>query len=142
MSTINEMLTRFEQVNLVELTADAMEQQPNVSVELNRDQMLEGKRSNNEQIGEYRPLSVFERSRIGRQTSYVDLYLTGEFQSRMYQKINGDDFDLDSSDTKRDKLVFQYKDNIFGLTSESKRIAWIEYTPYVVQGIKNITGTQ
>lgn len=140
MVTVNDMLKRLEQVDIVDLTADAMEEHADQLTDLNREQMLDGVKSTGEQIGSYRPLSVFERSRLGRQTSHVDLYLTGEFQSKMFLKLTNDMYNFDSTDSKRDKLILQYGDAIFGLTSENKRKTWIEVQPIVVRFMKNIIG--
>ena len=140
MTTVVDMLKRFQKVELLPLTVDAMEEVPDQIVDLNREQTKAGIKSDGTQIGNYHPLSIETRRDYGRQTSYVDLYLTGEYDSKKYLKITGTDFSIPSTDWKRDKLVDQYSDKIEGLTSENKRSAWHILSPYIVRAIKRITG--
>ena len=142
MTTVADMSRRLDLFDLIEVTADAMEQMPDEIVELNRDQMNEqGVTSKGAAIKpEYSPFTVFEKNRKGQVFSHVTLRDTGEFQSKMHLIIKGKSFDISSTDSKTPDLVSKYGENIFGLTMESKKEAFSMLKPTIVSRFKEITG--
>lgn len=143
MVTVAEMRRRFDTVGITELTADAMEQNADEVVEFNREQMNEkGVDKTGRQIRpKYTPFTVSVKRQKGQPFDRVTLRDTGEFQSRMHLQIQRDTFGISSDDYKTSSLVEKYGEDIFGLTSESKRQAWNDFLASgVVNSIKKITG--
>ena len=97
-----------------------------LAVELQQDQMLEGKRSTGRWIGDYSSTSKYFRKRLGRQTNYVDLYITGRYQGNLFVSISGNKYGFDSNVNYAKDIEKRYGTDIFGLTSESRRILWVE----------------
>ena len=141
-TTIADFRRRWDKIDLIPLTADAMGEQSADVTSLNKEQMNEGiLRTGNSITPDYRPLTVYYKKEQNKEYRFVTLRDTGEFQSKMFLSIKGDTFNIDSSDSKTNELTAKYSDNIFGLTSENKRIAWNELIrPLVVKAIKNMTG--
>lgn len=143
MVTVAEMLRRFNRVDLVTLTADAMEQNEARIVYLNQTQLLEGKRKDGSSLGTYRPLTIQKRLEKGRQAGFVDLFMEGNFQNRMKLFIKGRDYDMQSEDWKNDMLQDKYGESIFGLSAENKVKAWQDYLRGdVAKGIARVTGAK
>ena len=141
-TTIADFRRRWEKLDLISLTADAMGTQSPEIVELNKDQLNEGVLKTGSSITpSYAPLTVYYKREQGKEYRFVTLRDTGEFQSKMFLSLDRDTFKIDSSDWKATELTAKYSDDIFGLTSENKRLAWNELiSPMVVQAIKNLTG--
>lgn len=143
MTTVAEMLRRFERVSLTELTTDAMEQESDNITQLNRDQMNEGKLSDGSFIKPpYKQITRQHKAIKGQVFNVVTLRDTGEFQSRMFLQIRGTSFDFNSTDWKAPSLEDKYSPLIYGLTNESKQVAWQLCKPHVVREIKRMTGTK
>lgn len=144
MTTVAEMLRRFEAIDLVELTADSMEANNEQVVDLNREQMEAGIYKEGSPIQpQYSNFTVQQKRFEGKPFDRVTLRNTGEFRSKMYLVIRGNEFDVNSTDWKTPDLVAKYNGSgdIFGLTSENKRTAWLEILqPDVVRRIKTQTG--
>lgn len=49
-----------------------------------------------------------------------DLFLTGGFYSNFYISVDTQNYEIDSRDSKTDKLLQRYGENIFGLTQPHK----------------------
>lgn len=144
MTTIADFRRKWEKINLIELTTDAMEAEAANVTDLNRDQMDEGRlRTGGNITPDYKPITVYFKQQQGKEYRFVTLKDSGEFQSKMFLSIAGDRFKIDSSDSKAGSLTAKYSEDIFGLTSENKRLAWNELIrPLVVRAIKNITGAK
>lgn len=142
MTTVADMRKRLERFDLLEAITNGMEQYEEDLVDLNKDQMNEqGVDSKGNRIEpDYAPSTVAVKTAEGQTFSHVTLRDTGSFQRSMYLFIQGDSFDFDSSDSKTPDLVAKYGDNIFGLTSESKREAFTMLIPSIVRQFKQITG--
>lgn len=142
-TTISEFLRRWRKIDLVDLTADAMEDVEPQLVELNRKQMNEeGITAKGELITpDYARSTVRVKQAENREWRFVTLRDTGSFQNKMYLSIIGQNFDFDSSDSKTQEITAKYSDDVFGLTDENKRKAWGEYIkPLVVEAIRKMTG--
>lgn len=84
---------------------------------LNREQMQEGKMPDGSNIGFYK--SDWYAKVKGH--SYVDLFLTGDMYYDMYIYESGPEtFGISSRDSKVGKLIGEYGD-FFGLTEENKK---------------------
>lgn len=127
MATVKEMADRFKKLNLPAIGREALRLSKDGLVFLNQEQMLAGFKKDGSSLGTYRPFTIEKRREKGLQTAHVDLHDTGAFQDGMKLVVKGDTFDFTSTDSKTDKLADKYGDGIFGLTEQSKRIAWERY---------------
>lgn len=69
----------------------------------------------------YTRLTVSIKNEKGQPTDRVTLKDTGSFYKKVYIKADNQGFEMDSTDSKRDKIVTKYTEDIFGLTPENKR---------------------
>lgn len=93
---------------------------------LNKQQLFKGEDSKGKSLGRYKSKSYERFKRKLNPNNVVDLFLTGKFYSRFFNKTVNFPFQIDSKDSKRDKLVNQYG-SIFGLNTESKKVFAFEY---------------
>lgn len=56
----------------------------NIIAEYNKQQMLKGKDSKGEQLGDYSELRTAQRMLAGKQVGYIDLNFTGQFYDSIY----------------------------------------------------------
>lgn len=139
--TLAELSKRLKPINILEKTKDAIENTNEIALQLNRDQMFSGIRSDGSEITpKYRPLTVFLKAQEGRPTDRVTLNDTGSFYRYFILRIQGDEFYIDSTDDKSTKLKTDYGEKIFGLTKQSQ-IQWIPaLQSHVVRSIASDTG--
>lgn len=146
MTTITDMINRWQELDVLELSKDAMIEGREEIVQLNRDQLFAGLNSEGDRITPpYRLITTAQKREKGQPTDRVTLKDTGEFYSKFYLMIQGNSFDINSSDSKTGGLSMKYSGNgdIFGLTSESKRVAYTEIVkPSLVRSIKDLTGAR
>ena len=91
----------------------------------NREQLLKGEDSEgklktpeHDPYGGYKSASwIKKRKKKGRQTQYVDLRFTGDFQKSMYVKFDTASlsFGMDATDKKKDILIHHWGEEILGL---------------------------
>lgn len=113
--------------------------------DLNRSQMMEGKRSSG---GEIRP--KYRSSTYAAQKEYMnplpgygnpDLKLTGSFHKLMKSELSGEDILVDSSDSKTGDLLAKYGADVFGLTEQNKdKFATEIVYPDLIQSLEDKTG--
>lgn len=143
--TAQQLYDSLKTFDLNQEVRNGMQANERQIVDLNRSQLLEGKKSDGNKITpQYRrngyALNKNQRnSRPGFGTP--DLYLRGDFQNAMFLLVNGNIYSFDSRDSKRGKLVGKYSEAIFGLTPENQRKMWVEIlTPYIRQRLSDVTG--
>lgn len=130
---------------IVGIVADVMEQYPDEIVEFNRQQLLDGKDQDDTMFKKYRGREYADyKHYLNSRPEYghADFKLTGAFQSRMFLRITGNKYEMDSSDEKRDMLVEMSlsKSKIFGLSEQSRHAVWIEILRNpVIERIANIS---
>lgn len=141
MCTIAEMSRRFDKVDLTKLTGDAMEDNESKIVELNREQLSEGKDSKGYDITpKYTAFTVMKKMEKGQPFDKVTLKDTGSFQAKIELNRKGNTFDMQSSDSKAPDLRLKYGVDIEGLSISGKKETWVICKPDVVGDIKDITG--
>jgi hypothetical protein len=138
---------RWEDIRarLIDIVADVMEQHPDEIVEYNREQMMDGIDSDGLMFKAYRDQEYADYKHVlnprpGK--GIADFRLTREFHSKMFLRITGRKFEMDSTDDKRDKLVQMAvsKTKIFGLTEENRHRVWREVLrDPVIERIANIS---
>jgi hypothetical protein len=141
-TTIAEMLRRFERINLEQLTGEAMTENKDAILDLNREQLAHGKDSAGFDITPpYTPFTVMKKMQKGQDYSVVNLKDTGAFQNRMVLNVKSNSYNIDSTDSKTGKLKEKYGQEILGLSESGKKETWVIVKPDVVRRIKDETGT-
>ena len=121
------MLNRFESFDRVTTTAQIMKEDEQAVVELNRQQLLHGFKSDGDLVGEYRsPAYALMKERMNPLAGLglVDLRLTGDFFRGFQLAIDSTEYAIFSTDWKTNKLMDKYSEDIFGLTRDSQFELW------------------
>ena len=99
-----------------------IEQHEHDAVDLNIEQMLSGKDSNDQQITpQYTPLTVKIKKEKGQPYDHVTLKDEGDFQSEMFMDAKQFPIMFGSKDSKEGLLTEKYGSDIFGLDRKSKK---------------------
>lgn len=145
MATMREMMERWQAVNAVEITTEAMGENSDSIAELNKEQLLSGQAMDGSPFYQYKdPAYAKMKNELNPLPGYgnADFKLTGAFQGGIFLKIVGVDYTLDSADDKTQKLKRLSRGApLFGLSDENKKIAWanIIRNPFVDK-LSEITG--
>lgn len=124
-NTYASYLRKLRTINLVELTKEAMVENVDHIAQLNRDQMNAGIRADESSIKpDYRKITKAYKASKGQEYDFVNLRDTGEFQSKIFVRINGNQYSIYSSDSKADDLTAKYRVEIWGLTPVHRVDAW------------------
>lgn len=120
--TVAELNKKLQAVNIEALKLLAVNRNREVIVQLNRDQMRAGLRSDGSPITpQYSTAYGFFKQ---RQSSFKappftpDLFDSGSFQGAMFMKLTPRDFFITSRDSKLSDLTARYQ-GIFGLTTDN-----------------------
>jgi len=138
------MLQRWQKIDLVQTTADSMEEVPDQIAQLNREQLFAGEYEDGSAISPgYTRFTILQKQIKGQPYNRVTLKDTGEFYSRLYLILKGKTYDFFSDDSKTLDLVKKYNKSgdIFGLTNPHKKDTWNIVQPIVVTSLKQQTGT-
>lgn len=144
MSTALELIEAMTPLRIYQEASIAIELKSEDITELNRQQMMKGKKSTGDQIGIYSwILYALEKASMNPAAGLmnVDLKYTGSFQGAMSTIINGDEIDIDSMDSKANELETKYGSDIYGLTGDSNR-KFVEdsFMPVFSKQIEDKTG--
>lgn len=119
MSGILTMLKKFEAINTDKICVDTVKESADAIEVKNKEQMYAGESSTGGDIlPEYKPLTVFIKTRKGQPTDRVTLHDTGSFYQGLYVSVNNDRIVTGSTDSKTEKLEDKYGENIFGLNDK------------------------
>lgn len=136
MTTFAQMLARFKQFDPIEATGDAMLENKEQIIGINQEMLYEDgtdvfgnvlKPYSWQEYAEYK----FER----RGKGITDLYDTGAMYSRMNLRVDGNEYEINSSDEKAYGLVAKYG-KIFGLNELGKKETWVIIHPDFVANFK------
>ena len=108
-------------------------------IALNHSQLKKGELSNGESTQEYASISYmnYKGSKGSISLPNADLYDEGKFYNGWKIDFKSTEFVFDSSDKKRDDLVFKYGIELFGLTQDSKGKASRIIAPTFVNKMRN-----
>lgn len=124
MATIKAFVERFKNFDVKETAMDTFLDLRNVVLNLNKEQLEVGVKSNGSKIGEYKSENYAEYKYDLNSTAgfgNVDLYLSGDFFFEMkLEGKGGTEYEISSDDWKNDDLVDKYGKDIFGMTEESR----------------------
>jgi hypothetical protein len=138
MATFAQMLSRFKQFDPIAATGDAMLENKEQIIGINQEMLYEDgtdvfgnvlKPYSWQEYAEYK----FER----RGKGITDLYDTGAMYSRMNLRVDGNEYEINSSDEKAFGLVKKYG-KIFGLNELGKKETWVIIQPDFVANFKRI----
>lgn len=148
---IKEIHTKLNKFNLDSETAKNIKQHNQIFTDVNRKQMLAGKKGSGN-MQDYDP--DFKVQIKGKFVNYRDykrtlssynapfpqwnLFLTGAFQNKMFVKVNGSSLIFDSRDKKRNDLVKWGGKSIFELDKESTNEAQQINEHYLTKKIHDI----
>lgn len=104
---------------LERIVEKAIDRQADYMVELNRDQLEDGMRSDGSQLPPYSPATVEIKNAKGQQTQPMNLRDTGSWQGRLHVKKYDKYMEIISDDPKEGKLIERFGENIEGLTDEN-----------------------
>lgn len=147
MQGLRETLNKWRRVetNLTDIVYASMEANEDSVTEYNRRQLNE---EGIDMFGAaitpaYTFATVAIKKQKGQEANHVTLRDTGSLQRGLFLKRNGDNFDIESRDSKFADIVKKYGDEVFGLTSESKRQLWVGVLKSdVVKTIAQMTGAK
>lgn len=109
------------------------------ALQLNREQLYSGVDSENRSLGVYSLKTILYKKRKNQPTDRVTLRDTGDFYASLYLVQKEKSFEIDSKDsdqTKVNKLLDVYGENIFGVTEQNKVILRELATPILAQYLK------
>lgn len=145
MSELQSLVDRLKALKqtLPELVRQVIEESEEEIIDLNQLQMYEGINPDGSNIEpEYTTLTKRIKRIKGQPFDRVTLRDTGSFYGNMKVKVAGDIIGIDSTDSKRNKLVEKYG-NPFGLTEENKTdLAEIILKPRLQEKIKQTLAIQ
>jgi hypothetical protein len=124
--TIQDKLARLKGLkkDLGLIGMDAMRETEKTFLDMNKEQMSKGKRSDGQRIGTYRLESYerFKTQKFPRSGGWVNLELTGAFKDAMRIKITAKKYEVYSDDSKEAKLLKWYSPLIYGVNDEDFEI--------------------
>lgn len=106
--------------NLQEFQAAALNKQAALAKQLNQEQLAEGRRADNSRLPAYSPKTIVIKTRLGQQTSPMNLRNKGDFwNSIKYEAVNGE-FEGEATDRKTGLIMDAFGELIVGLTPKNK----------------------
>jgi len=121
---LNRKLANIE-TKVRSLVGQSIKRHQKEIVKRNREQLLKGedsegklKTAEHDPYGGYKSASwIKKRKKKGRQTQYVDLRFSGDFQKSMFVKFDSTalSFGIDATDKKKEILIHHWGEEILGL---------------------------
>lgn len=130
------MLRRVQSFNAIQAASDAMMQNEQPLLDINRSQLYD------KGIGkDGQPLPPYSAAYAKRKPSrgIVDIYKSGALQNKMKLTIEAGKYEV-SSQVDYSPYVVNKRPTIYGLTSDGKRDAWFIIRPDFVKEFKAHTG--
>lgn len=130
MGTVRNLLNRVRSFNVIRAAGTAMKANETEILEINKEQLQEGKNSDNEPVGFYRSVGyALYKNKRNPKAGYgtVDLKDTGDFYRSFTLTINGNVYTISATDSKMPELVSKYSPKIFGFMEENKIKVWMAF---------------
>jgi hypothetical protein len=130
MGQLNNLIRKYESINVEEAVRVAFLKNQENYIELNLSQMLEGLTSKGTEIGQYQSeLYAIEKNRINPLPGFgvVDLRYTGAFYGATTLSLKGDTIIIQSVDSKAPKLEGKYGIEIWGLMDNNRVLFIIDF---------------
>lgn len=139
-----DLIESLDALDIPGIAVKVLEEKRDTMAQLNVNQMMAGKNTLNEEIGEYaNELYAEVKNRMNPLPGFgvPDLKVTGDFHRGLYAEIKGDEIEYGSKDSKEGKLQGQYGSEIFGLSEDSKeQLVESELQPAWQSEIESQTG--
>lgn len=122
--TIIELAANLKKVNLTKIYKECIKELEAEIIDLNHSQLEVGKDSNSALLPEYQDqihYKQFKQSIGSKSGGHYDFKVEGDFLEGFYGELTGENFKIDSKDSKRDRLVDLTSIYIFGLTNENTK---------------------
>lgn len=119
---INQLISNLRKVDFKEAMEIAINSNPGLYAQAQRNQMLRGERNNGKKIGKYKSKAYTEKKYALNQLAgkgYKDEKLTGEFHRLIFVEARRGVVVFSSSDTKTNDIMNRDGEDIFGLNKES-----------------------
>jgi hypothetical protein len=123
--TIAEMMRRFQSVDLRNEVPKIIERTAPVIEQMIQEQLNDGVDNSGSKLPQYKSLKYAQKKyKLNKKPGFgnPDLNLTGSHYKGLRVKVRKTEFDIDSADSKSDKLENQYGEGIHGLTDKNKQI--------------------
>ena len=112
--SVQELITKLEKIKSYEFAKAYVIKNEESVLELNKDQLQRGERSDNTEIDPYYKVFSYKN-----RLSPVDLRLTGAFYRSFKIKYTDKGFYIYATDRKTGKLLAKYGEDVLGLTEHS-----------------------
>jgi len=134
--TARQLLIRFESIDIAGAVSDAMKDNEQDILNLNREQLYDrGEGVDSKPLPPYSAAYAKRKARPG----IVDIYKSGELQAEMTLHFEGQQYAI-SSAAPHTVYVWSRRQKIFGLTEESKSRATVIIAPALVARLKAAVG--
>lgn len=139
LSKLNTAIAEISKIDLSEIVEQVILSKEDEVTSLNTDnQLYRGIDALGQSIQpEYTALTKKIKQRKGQPSDRVTLKDTGSFYDKFTLKTKKFPFEITSSDSKKDKLVEKYGEDVFGLNDDSKDKLVIKISNDVSKGLKD-----
>lgn len=123
MVTVNDMLKKFQSIDLKTEIPNIIDRTEQDLIQLNQSQLFDkGINADNEELQPYTFLTEFFKREKGQPFDRTTLKDTGAFYTGFNIKTSDQFIIFDSTDSKTSDLEQKYGNRIFGLTPENKTV--------------------
>lgn len=134
---LDAIISKIRNYPTEQIVREAVNQNKEFAVDLNRQQMLEGKDAKGNPITpEYTAFTKAIKRRVGQPTDRVTLKFTGKMHREMFLEDQGDGYEFESQDVKSGDLQEKYGIDIFGHTELSEDKMSKQILPALQKGTK------
>lgn len=138
------MLRRWQALDLIEITGEAIEQTREEAIKLQQQQLfLKGEKADGTKLKPYKSTAYARRKNAMNPAPGLgqpDAFYTGEMYRGMFVSVQGDKAVFDSTSDHATKMIQRDGPAVFGLQPASKELYQVFYMPYVQRSIKAQTG--
>ena len=144
--TLDAVIDNIGNVNVLKIFFDVVEDHKDLLIKMNTKQLSQGIRADGRGITPSYAASTIKikkskGSGLGRQTSRVTLFMTGEYHGSFDIDIKGKTIDLGSQGSENadlaQHLINRYGEEIEGLTKENEKAFMIKITPEFIRRVEN-----
>lgn len=116
---------------LTKVAQESVKKNEGIITALNTANLYAGKNANNKSLdaigGAYKPITVEIKKEKGQPYNRTTLRDTGDFYEGFFVDVKKDIWQVESEDSKRDKLVERYGKDIFGNTEKDETMINKQY---------------
>lgn len=120
---LSELKEKINSIRPWDMLKPIIEESSSRIIELNQDQMSQGKKSDGANTRQYSPKYLQYKVKLPtyKASPYADFLKTGEFRNNMYVKVLDEGIEIGSTSTEKEaELEERDGKNIYGLSSTAK----------------------